>query len=183
MKELLSLNWEQWHSALEPLQWRTPIGVTNMADDSEWVLESIAGYLGSPEWVIPVTDFMEHKCTGKIQTCVVIKQVLVLYWTLVIGLHVDQWAQRYCYIAQKYCYVCSPAGSTAVIAYMMANNYVIIVIFCTIICNYQWAGISQVVNTNAWLLISSIRSHSSACLMRQPNVLFLSVGCMDRPVC
>lgn len=38
-------------------------GVTNMADDSEWVLESIAGYLGSPEWVIPVTDFMENKCT------------------------------------------------------------------------------------------------------------------------
>ncbi|KAG7493032.1 hypothetical protein MATL_G00020190 [Megalops atlanticus] len=34
-----------------------------MADDSEWVVESIAGYLGSPEWVIPVTDFMEHKCT------------------------------------------------------------------------------------------------------------------------
>ncbi|XP_036397932.1 cilia- and flagella-associated protein 36-like isoform X2 [Megalops cyprinoides] len=33
-----------------------------MADDSEWVVESIAGYLGSPEWVIPVTDFMEHKC-------------------------------------------------------------------------------------------------------------------------
>lgn len=38
----------------------------NMAeDDSEWVLESIVGYLGSPEWVIPVTDFMENKCTGK----------------------------------------------------------------------------------------------------------------------
>ncbi|XP_018605042.2 cilia- and flagella-associated protein 36 isoform X4 [Scleropages formosus] len=34
-----------------------------MAEDSEWVLESIAGYLGSPEWVIPVTDFMENKCT------------------------------------------------------------------------------------------------------------------------
>ncbi|KAL2083306.1 hypothetical protein ACEWY4_021079 [Coilia grayii] len=34
-----------------------------MADDSEWILESIAGYLGSPEWVIPVTDFMENKCT------------------------------------------------------------------------------------------------------------------------
>ncbi|XP_054654406.1 cilia- and flagella-associated protein 36 isoform X2 [Dunckerocampus dactyliophorus] len=32
-------------------------------DDSEWVVESIVGYLGSPEWVIPVTDFMEHKCT------------------------------------------------------------------------------------------------------------------------
>ncbi|KAM3863083.1 cilia- and flagella-associated protein 36 [Diretmus argenteus] len=32
-------------------------------DDSEWVVESIAGYLGSPEWVVPVTDFMENKCT------------------------------------------------------------------------------------------------------------------------
>ncbi|XP_028280054.1 cilia- and flagella-associated protein 36 isoform X3 [Parambassis ranga] len=32
-------------------------------DDSEWVLESIVGYLGSPEWVIPVTDFMENRCT------------------------------------------------------------------------------------------------------------------------
>ncbi|KAJ8366082.1 hypothetical protein SKAU_G00149130 [Synaphobranchus kaupii] len=34
-----------------------------MADDNEWVVESIAGYLGSPEWVVPVTDFMDHKCT------------------------------------------------------------------------------------------------------------------------
>ncbi|XP_035651485.1 cilia- and flagella-associated protein 36-like isoform X3 [Oncorhynchus keta] len=34
-----------------------------MAEDSEWVVESIAGYLSSPEWVIPVTDFMESKCT------------------------------------------------------------------------------------------------------------------------
>ncbi|XP_068575103.1 cilia- and flagella-associated protein 36 isoform X2 [Cebidichthys violaceus] len=32
-------------------------------DDSEWVVESIVGYLGSPEWVIPVMDFMENKCT------------------------------------------------------------------------------------------------------------------------
>ncbi|XP_054455926.1 cilia- and flagella-associated protein 36 isoform X2 [Anoplopoma fimbria] len=32
-------------------------------DDSEWVVESIVGYLGSPEWVDPVTDFMENKCT------------------------------------------------------------------------------------------------------------------------
>ncbi|XP_028324382.1 cilia- and flagella-associated protein 36 isoform X1 [Gouania willdenowi] len=32
-------------------------------DDSEWVVESIVGYLGSPEWLIPVTDFMENKCT------------------------------------------------------------------------------------------------------------------------
>ncbi|KAK6293723.1 cilia- and flagella-associated protein 36 isoform X2 [Coregonus clupeaformis] len=34
-----------------------------MAEDSEWVVESIAGYLGSPEWVIPYTDFLENKCT------------------------------------------------------------------------------------------------------------------------
>lgn len=34
-----------------------------MAEDSEWVVESIVGYLGSPEWVIPVTDFMENKCS------------------------------------------------------------------------------------------------------------------------
>ncbi|KAM9847902.1 cilia- and flagella-associated protein 36 isoform 1-T1 [Aulostomus maculatus] len=32
-------------------------------DDSEWVVESIVGYLASPEWVIPVTDFMENRCT------------------------------------------------------------------------------------------------------------------------
>ncbi|KAI4812310.1 hypothetical protein KUCAC02_023709 [Chaenocephalus aceratus] len=32
-------------------------------EESEWILESIVGYLGSPEWVIPVSDFMENKCT------------------------------------------------------------------------------------------------------------------------
>uniref|UniRef100_A0A1A8MJF8 Cilia- and flagella-associated protein 36 n=1 Tax=Nothobranchius pienaari TaxID=704102 RepID=A0A1A8MJF8_9TELE len=32
-------------------------------DDSEWIVESLVGYLGSPEWVTPVTDFMENKCT------------------------------------------------------------------------------------------------------------------------
>ncbi|XP_029305157.1 cilia- and flagella-associated protein 36 isoform X2 [Cottoperca gobio] len=32
-------------------------------DDTEWVVESIVGYLGSPEWVIPLTEFMENKCT------------------------------------------------------------------------------------------------------------------------
>ncbi|XP_070696709.1 cilia- and flagella-associated protein 36 [Pempheris klunzingeri] len=32
-------------------------------DDCEWIVESIVGYLGSPEWLIPVTDFMENKCT------------------------------------------------------------------------------------------------------------------------
>ncbi|RXM33999.1 Cilia- and flagella-associated protein 36 [Acipenser ruthenus] len=34
-----------------------------MDEDSEWVVETIAGYLGSPDWVIPVTDFIEQKCT------------------------------------------------------------------------------------------------------------------------
>ncbi|XP_062257497.1 cilia- and flagella-associated protein 36 isoform X2 [Platichthys flesus] len=32
-------------------------------DDGDWVVESIVGYLGSPEWVVPVTDFMENRCT------------------------------------------------------------------------------------------------------------------------
>ncbi|XP_068182917.1 cilia- and flagella-associated protein 36 isoform X3 [Antennarius striatus] len=32
-------------------------------DDSEWVLEGIVGYLGSPIWITPVTDFIENKCT------------------------------------------------------------------------------------------------------------------------
>ncbi|KAM4590992.1 cilia- and flagella-associated protein 36 isoform 2-T2 [Odontesthes bonariensis] len=32
-------------------------------DDNDWIVESIVGYLGSAEWVIPVTDFMENKCT------------------------------------------------------------------------------------------------------------------------
>uniref|UniRef100_A0A672R7Z9 Cilia- and flagella-associated protein 36 n=2 Tax=Sinocyclocheilus grahami TaxID=75366 RepID=A0A672R7Z9_SINGR len=34
-----------------------------MADDSEWVLESIAGYLSSPDWLIPLADFTENKCS------------------------------------------------------------------------------------------------------------------------
>ncbi|XP_006638494.2 cilia- and flagella-associated protein 36 [Lepisosteus oculatus] len=34
-----------------------------MAEDSDWVVESIAEYLGSPAWVVPLTDFMENKCT------------------------------------------------------------------------------------------------------------------------
>ncbi|CAL8254466.1 unnamed protein product [Lota lota] len=32
-------------------------------EEEDWVLESIVGYLGSPEWVIPVSDFMEIKCS------------------------------------------------------------------------------------------------------------------------
>lgn len=35
-----------------------------MADDSEWVLESVAGYLSSPDWLIPLAEFMENKCSG-----------------------------------------------------------------------------------------------------------------------
>lgn len=34
-----------------------------MADDGEWVLESVAGFLGSPDWLIPLADFMENKCS------------------------------------------------------------------------------------------------------------------------
>ncbi|XP_057198160.1 cilia- and flagella-associated protein 36 [Triplophysa rosa] len=34
-----------------------------MADDHEWVLESIAGYLSSPDWIIPVTNFTENNCS------------------------------------------------------------------------------------------------------------------------
>ncbi|XP_027013701.1 cilia- and flagella-associated protein 36 isoform X3 [Tachysurus fulvidraco] len=34
-----------------------------MAEDSEWVTESIAAYLGSTEWLIPLTDFIENKCS------------------------------------------------------------------------------------------------------------------------
>ncbi|XP_060943325.1 cilia- and flagella-associated protein 36 isoform X3 [Limanda limanda] len=32
-------------------------------EDWDWVVESIVGYLGSPEWVVPVTNFMENRCT------------------------------------------------------------------------------------------------------------------------
>lgn len=41
----------------------TPASANMAEDDSEWIIESIVGYLESPEWVIPVTDFMEHKCS------------------------------------------------------------------------------------------------------------------------
>ncbi|CAL8300370.1 unnamed protein product [Merluccius merluccius] len=34
-----------------------------MAEEEDWVLESIVGYLGSPGWVIPLSDFMENKCS------------------------------------------------------------------------------------------------------------------------
>jgi len=35
-----------------------------MAEDSEWVPESVAGFLGSPDWLIPLADFMENHCSG-----------------------------------------------------------------------------------------------------------------------
>lgn len=38
-----------------------------MADDGEWVLESIAGYLSSPDWIIPIADFTENNCSGNIK--------------------------------------------------------------------------------------------------------------------
>ncbi|KAF6320962.1 cilia and flagella associated protein 36 [Rhinolophus ferrumequinum] len=31
-------------------------------DDAEWVVESIAGFLRSPDWTIPILDFVEQKC-------------------------------------------------------------------------------------------------------------------------
>ncbi|XP_053316710.1 cilia- and flagella-associated protein 36 [Spea bombifrons] len=34
-----------------------------MAEDSEWVLESVLGFLSGPVWTGPVTDFMDHKCS------------------------------------------------------------------------------------------------------------------------
>ncbi|XP_064173973.1 cilia- and flagella-associated protein 36-like isoform X1 [Anguilla rostrata] len=52
-----SVFWQQGDSVISGAP------TVKMAEDSEWVVESIAGYLGSPEWVIPVTDFMENKCT------------------------------------------------------------------------------------------------------------------------
>ncbi len=42
------------------------VSPVTMADDSEWVLESIAGYLSSPDWLIPLADFMENKCSGNV---------------------------------------------------------------------------------------------------------------------
>lgn len=38
---------------------------STMTDDNEWIVEIIAGYLGSPDWIIPITHFMENKCSGR----------------------------------------------------------------------------------------------------------------------
>ncbi|KAM8946700.1 cilia- and flagella-associated protein 36 [Pelodytes ibericus] len=34
-----------------------------MAEDAEWVLESVMGFLGGPVWTEPMNDFMEQKCS------------------------------------------------------------------------------------------------------------------------
>ncbi|TRY74102.1 hypothetical protein DNTS_026660 [Danionella cerebrum] len=34
-----------------------------MAEDREWVLESLVGFMSSPDWLIPMADFMETKCS------------------------------------------------------------------------------------------------------------------------
>ncbi|XP_053567993.1 cilia- and flagella-associated protein 36 [Bombina bombina] len=34
-----------------------------MADDAEWVLESILGFMSGPIWMTPVMDFVEQKCS------------------------------------------------------------------------------------------------------------------------
>lgn len=36
-------------------------------DEVEWVVESIAGFLRGPDWSIPILDFVEQKCEGKIR--------------------------------------------------------------------------------------------------------------------
>ncbi|XP_068088530.1 cilia- and flagella-associated protein 36 isoform X2 [Hyperolius riggenbachi] len=35
----------------------------SMAEDAEWVLESVLAFLGCPVWTEPVTDFIEQKCS------------------------------------------------------------------------------------------------------------------------
>lgn len=50
--------------AVEKLDLKNIAADVMAEDDSEWIVESIVGYLGSPEWVVPVSDFMENKCTG-----------------------------------------------------------------------------------------------------------------------
>ncbi|XP_073528545.1 cilia- and flagella-associated protein 36 [Phyllobates terribilis] len=34
-----------------------------MAEDAEWVLESVLAFLGCPAWTVPVSGFIEHKCS------------------------------------------------------------------------------------------------------------------------
>lgn len=35
-----------------------------MAEDAEWVLDSVLAFLRCPLWTGPVTDFIEQKCSG-----------------------------------------------------------------------------------------------------------------------
>ncbi|KAG8544099.1 hypothetical protein GDO81_023076 [Engystomops pustulosus] len=34
-----------------------------MAEDAEWVLESVLAFLSCPAWTVPVSGFIEHKCS------------------------------------------------------------------------------------------------------------------------
>ncbi|KAM3929905.1 cilia- and flagella-associated protein 36 isoform 2-T2 [Leptodactylus fuscus] len=34
-----------------------------MAEDAEWVLDSVLAFLGCPAWTVPVSGFIEHKCS------------------------------------------------------------------------------------------------------------------------
>lgn len=52
-------------------------------DDREWVFESIVGYLSSPIWLIPVTEFVETKSLGKKNvTCFLLGQVFLWLCTV-----------------------------------------------------------------------------------------------------
>ncbi|KAJ3610715.1 hypothetical protein NHX12_022807 [Muraenolepis orangiensis] len=38
-------------------------------EEEDWVIESLVGYLGSPDWVVPVSRFMEVQCSGVFCCC------------------------------------------------------------------------------------------------------------------
>lgn len=40
-------------------------GEAEVETEVEWVVDSIAGFLRSPAWSIPILEFVEHKCEGE----------------------------------------------------------------------------------------------------------------------
>lgn len=40
-------------------------GEAEVEAEVEWVVDSIAGFLRSPAWSIPILEFVEHKCEGE----------------------------------------------------------------------------------------------------------------------
>lgn len=40
-------------------------GEADVEAEVEWVVDSIAGFLRSPAWSIPILEFVEHKCEGE----------------------------------------------------------------------------------------------------------------------